>query len=130
MVFFTRAGGYSAISTPARASNKQHDAARVAELGGRLGVLVEEQIFDRADFGPMPFDHCTQLDLDARQAIGDGGLAVQVNHAVRDVTQAVALTRHHTPTEVKRTGIDAECEHSIHIARLRANGKRRGRRSV
>jgi hypothetical protein len=49
---------------------------------------------------------------------------------VRDVAQAVALTRHHTPTEVKRTGIDAECEHMIAIARLRANGKRRGRRSV
>ena len=78
----------------------------------------------------MPFDHRAQLDLDSRQAIGDGGLAVQVDHAVRDVAQAVALTRHHTPPEVKRTGIDAECEHKIYIARLRANGKQHGQRSV
>jgi hypothetical protein len=53
-----------------------------------------------------------------------------VNHAMGDVAQAVALTRYHTPAEVKRTGIDAECEHIIAIARLDANGKRRGERSV
>ena len=78
----------------------------------------------------MLLDHGAQLNLDTRETIGDGGLAVQVNHAVRDMTQAVSLTGYHTPAEMKRTGIDAECEHSFHIARPRANGKRPGRRSV
>ena len=59
----------------------------------------------------------------ARQAIGDCGLAVQVDHAVRDVAEPVSLARHHSPAEMERTGIDAECEHTTHIARLAANGK-------
>jgi hypothetical protein len=98
------------LDTGAR-EQEQHDAARVTELGGRLSVLVKKQIFDGADARAMLLDYRAQLDFDTRESISDGGLAVQVNDAVRDVTQAVAFTGNHTPTEVKRTGIDAESEH-------------------
>jgi hypothetical protein len=71
----------------------------------------------------MAVDYRSQLDLDASQALGNRGLAIQMDDAVRDVTEPISLARHHSPAEMERTGVDAESEHTTHIARLAADGK-------
>jgi hypothetical protein len=47
---------------------KQDDAPRVSELGGRLGVLVEEQRFHGADVWLEAGDHVVQALFDRVQA--------------------------------------------------------------
>ena len=47
MVFFTRLGAYSATGRPGARRDQHRDAARLAELERRVGVLVDEGRFDR-----------------------------------------------------------------------------------
>ena len=76
MVFFTRLGAYSATAKPGLRRHQQRDAARLAELEGRRGVLVDEGRLDRrlvAGGIPRPPD---QPVVDRHQPLGERTLSL------------------------------------------------------
>lgn len=95
---------------------EQHHAARVAELGSGLRVLVEEERFDRAHVGAKALDDDGELALDGGQSVGERRLGIGRDHAVRAMLNAAARARHDAPAEEACSGVDSEDDHGATVA--------------
>ena len=85
MVFFTRLGAYSATEMPGARRNQHGDAARLAELERRVGVLVDEGRLDRRLVGRELLDHLDEPVVDRDQPLGERDLVAGRDRAAGDV---------------------------------------------
>ena len=109
MVFFTRFGR---VFGDRQAGNRRHqhrDAARLAELEGGGGVLVDEGRLDRRFVGRMLVDHALQTVVDGESS----RTARSARSSVASEPQATKLRRlpsivDHAPAGAAEPRIDAE----------------------
>ena len=109
MVFFTRLGAYSATSNAGDRRHQHGDAARLPELEGRGGILVDEGRLHGRFVGRMEFlDHPPQAVVNGDKPEREAGLVVGRDRPAGHEAQPIALDRHHAPAGAAEPGIDAE----------------------
>ena len=79
---------------------EQHDAASVTELGGRLGILAEEQVLDAGGLGAVRLEHLAQGRVDDDETLGERAIDGRVDDAVGDVPHAGSLGADQAPAEM------------------------------
>ena len=89
--FLDQAGSIFADEHAGAGGNGENDAAGLAELEGRLRVLVDEHLLDGGGVGPVLGDQRFELAGEVGEPFweGCGGLRLQL--AIGEVGQAVAL---------------------------------------
>ena len=116
--FLTSRGAYSPDLEPAPCGSKQDDAARLAELQGRLRIFVEEYLLDRRGRGPMLGDHRAERRRRAAAAARPAPrFGIGADLAVGDMAQPIALRRDHAPAGAAETGIEADDQHRVTLGR-------------
>ena len=106
--FLDQPRGIFADLEPAARGAQQHDPARLAELEGRLRVLVDEHFLDRGGLGRAVGDQRVELAGEVRQALGQRLGAVGLELAVGDVAEAIALGADQAPAGGPEPRIEAE----------------------
>ena len=86
----------------------QRDAARLGELQGGLGVLVDEHFLDRGGGRGMVGEQRLELACEVGQAGGERLGRIGPELAVGDVAEAIALGADETPAGRAEPGIEAE----------------------
>ena len=113
--FLTSRGAYSPTGDAEAGGGEQDDSAGLAELQGRLRIVVDEHLLDRGRGWPMLGEDGEQAAVQLDQPGGERGLRVGADLAVGDVAQAVALGRDHAPAGAAEPGIEAEDDQSFSI---------------
>src|SRR5205085_4960529 len=101
---------------------EQHHAARLAELEGRLRVVVDEHLLDRRRARPVLAEHGLKPVVELYQARGERHLGVGPDLAVGDMAQAIALRPDHAPACASKAGIEAEDDHAEYSSPGRGGG--------
>ncbi len=97
-------GIFADLDPRARGDHQAH-AARLGELEGRLGVLVDEDFLGRGAVGGVVGEQGFELGREVRQALGEEFLRVGLELAVGKVGQAIALGADEPPAgRATRTG--------------------------
>jgi len=86
----------------------QNDAARLAELEGRLRVLVDEYLLDRGRFWPVLGDDRLELLGQPREPLRQRGQRVGLDLAIGAVGKAVAVGFDQPPAGRAEPGVEAE----------------------
>jgi hypothetical protein len=86
----------------------EHDAARLADAEGRLGVLRVERALEREDAGPQRREQLLEVALDLREPQRDRRARVRLQHAAREEARTVRRDDERSVAHRTRAGIDAE----------------------
>jgi hypothetical protein len=86
----------------------QDDAPRLAELQGRLRVLVDEHLLDGSRGGGMVGDQGVELVSERREPARQRRIGVGLDLPVGDMRQAIALSLDQPPAGRAKAGIEAE----------------------
>jgi len=112
-------GGEFFDADMAAAGDEEDDAAGVAheDGGARVGV-VGIKLLDGADFGGVLGEEGLELGFEFDEAIGDGGLDVETNHAAVDEAGAEGLVVDDAVAGELQAWVDADDEHGNRVAGL------------
>ena len=87
---------------------EEDDSARLAELQGRLGIVVDEHLLDRGRAWEMLDEDREEPAVKLKQAGRKRGLRVGPDLAVGDMGQAIALGRDHAPAGAAEAWVEAK----------------------
>ena len=97
--------GYRQPGAPAR---RQHRAARLRQLEGRLRVLVDEHLLDRRAVGRVGGNHRGDGVVEMREPLGHGRVRLGRHLPVGQVCQPRSFCADKTPAGAGKRGIEAE----------------------
>jgi hypothetical protein len=106
--FLDEAGCILTDLHPGTRGAKQDDTSGLAELQGRLRILVDEHFFDRGPVRVAVGDQRLELGGEMREAGGQRFLAVSLELAVGDVAEAISVRFDQSPAGRAQSGIETE----------------------
>ena len=90
---------------------REHDATRVPQLGGCLGVLVKKERLNGTDIRLVILEDLAQLELNSMEPLSKRFLGVQNDHAMGNVANAIPIAPYDAPSEAASSRVDADCNH-------------------
>jgi len=103
-----QARGIFADVQPGAGRDHQHHAAGLAELEGRLGVLVDEHFLDRGCLGLVIGQKRFQLRGEVRKAFGQRLGRVGFELAIGEVRKAITIGADDAPAGRSKARVEAE----------------------
>ncbi len=98
---------------PGRRRCEQDHAACLAELEGRLRILVDENLLDCSTRGPEALEDVDQRPVQGYQPFRERVRGPGPDLAVADVAQTIALRIDYAPAGAAKPGIEADQDQAI-----------------